>query len=294
MNWLSIKGKVNISKDELKYIPSIPQDVEFAGKPTVAIVKSNVQFENGEISFDILLKDPFAQCHLILNGDTDTQILAGLNTGEYLYGIRILENGQYKDVSTAGIGDSIKPNNWYSVKVSVKGSLIKLYVENILVAKADIRVVKSQLAFFFNAKSEVIIKNIGIIPKKSKAFVVMQFTDEYDTLYKEVIKPTCEEYDFDCIRADDEYKSGLIIEDIVRLIEESSVIIADITPNNPNVFYEVGYAHGLSKPTILLSDKKREVLPFDISGFRTLFYDNTIGGKRLVEERLKKHLDNIV
>jgi hypothetical protein len=32
-------------------------------------------------------------------------------------------------------------------------------------------------------------------------------------------------------------------------------------------------------------------LPFDISGFRTLFYDNTIGGKGVVESRLKQYLD---
>ena len=71
------------------------------------------------------------------------------------------------------------------------------------------------------------------------------------------------------------------------------MVIADITPDNPNVYYELGYAHGIDKPTILLSDRKREELPFDVSGFRTLFYDNTIGGKSVVEERLRKHLDGI-
>jgi hypothetical protein len=57
------------------------------------------------------------------------------------------------------------------------------------------------------------------------------------------------------------------------------------------VFYEVGYAHGIGKTTILLSDRKREKLPFDIAGFRHLFYDNTIGGKRAVEEALHRHLE---
>ena len=63
----------------------------------------------------------------------------------------------------------------------------------------------------------------------------------------------------------DIYKSGLIINDIARLIEEASVIIADVTTDNPNVFYEVGYAHGIKKATILLSDRTREKLPFDVS-----------------------------
>ena len=119
----------------------------------------------------------------------------------------------------------------------------------------------------------------------------MQFTDEYNELYRDVIKPICESYDYECIRADEFYQTSLILNDIINSIKEASIIIADITPDNPNVFYEVGYAHALNKPLILLSDKKRQKLPFDVSGFRTLFYDNTIGGKSKVEETLKKYLD---
>ena len=95
------------------------------------------------------------------------------------------------------------------------------------------------------------------------------------------------------IRADDMYTNSLILEDITKNIREASVVIADITVDNPNVFYEVGYAHAINKPTILLSDKKRAKLPFDVSGFRTLFYENSIGGKRAVEENLSKYLQNL-
>ena len=94
-------------------------------------------------------------------------------------------------------------------------------------------------------------------------------------------------------RADEFYTATPIIKDIVKSIKEASVIIAEITPDNPNVFYEVGYAHAINKPTILLSDKTRGKLPFDISGFRTLFYENSIAGKSAVEKNLKKFLENI-
>ena len=122
----------------------------------------------------------------------------------------------------------------------------------------------------------------------------MQFTDEFNDLCTEVIRPTCEEYGCSVTRADDSYTSGLIMEDITRAIRDCTVVIADITPNNSNVFYEVGYAHDIGKPMILLSDRKRERLPFDVSGFRTLFYDNTIGGKSEVEHDLRRHLESIV
>ena len=69
--------------------------------------------------------------------------------------------------------------------------------------------------------------------------------------------------------------------------------MAEITPPNQNVFYELSYAHALAKPTILLAERGKQ-LPFDISGYRVLFYDNTIGGKTQVEDGLKKHLTAIL
>ena len=60
----------------------------------------------------------------------------------------------------------------------------------------------------------------------------MQFSDAFNALYTDVIKPTCERFGLKAIRADDIYKSGLIINDIARSIEEASVIIADVTTDN--------------------------------------------------------------
>jgi hypothetical protein len=82
-------------------------------------------------------------------------------------------------------------------------------------------------------------------------------------------------------------------QDIVRGIQEARVVIAEITPANKNVFCEVGYAHALKVPTILLAVKGTE-LPFDIRGYRCILYENTIAGKRVVEEELGRHLDAIL
>ena len=83
--------------------------------------------------------------------------------------------------------------------------------------------------------------------------------------------------------------------EINQQIETSKVVIADITPPNLNVYYEVGYAHALKKPTVLIADRdKLAKLPFDVSPFRTLFYENSIGGKKRVEDGLRKYLDEIV
>jgi len=121
----------------------------------------------------------------------------------------------------------------------------------------------------------------------------MQFSKEYNDLYEEVIKTVAETFNFKCIRADEFYSSTPILSDIITSIEESTAIIAEITPDNPNVFYEIGYSHAIKKPTILLCDKKREKLPFDLSSFRTLFYENTIVGKKNIELSLINYLENL-
>jgi len=121
----------------------------------------------------------------------------------------------------------------------------------------------------------------------------MQFTPEYNSLYEEVIRPACERNGYKVVRADDFYHCGMIIDDVTKSIRESALIVVDVTPDNANVFYELGLAHGIGKDTILLCDRKREKLPFDISGFRTIFYENSIAGKRQVDERLEKHLINL-
>ena len=85
----------------------------------------------------------------------------------------------------------------------------------------------------------------------------------------------------------------IIIDDVTRGIESSQIVIAEITPSNENVFYEVGYAHALKKPTILLADMSKK-LPFDLSGRRCIFYENSIGGKQKVEQNLRHHLQEVL
>ena len=120
----------------------------------------------------------------------------------------------------------------------------------------------------------------------------MKFEETYDDLYREVIRPVCERSGFEVQRADDVFRPGIILQDIINGLLDSDLVIAEVTPPNPNVFYELGFAHALDKPTVLLARRGGE-LPFDISGYRVIFYDDAIGGKPQVETTLDKHLANI-
>ena len=121
----------------------------------------------------------------------------------------------------------------------------------------------------------------------------MEFTEPFDSLYGEVIRPVCEDLELDPYRADDVFRPGLILQDIISGLVESDVIIAEITPTNANVFYELGYAHARNTPTVLLA-RRNGTLPFDISGHRVIFYDDSIRGKPEVETALKRHLRSIL
>ena len=170
-----------------------------------------------------------------------------------------------------------------------------MYLDGVNIITTDLPFIISsnQVGLWCSGRNEIIISDFIIQKQKPTAFVVMQFTDPYNELYADVIKPLCEKFGLSVLRADDIYGPGQIIQDIERLIMESTIIIADISPINPNVYYEVGYAHARGKPTILIAEKKTS-LPFDVSTFRTLFYENTIAGKSRVEKGLEKHLESVM
>ena len=274
-------------------MPTLITDGPNAGQNLVALVRSNLEFESGEISCEALFVDPKSACQISISQGLQPEIFAGILMGGTPYGIALFKNQKWEFLESVGSGNQPPTNHWIFVKVRVLGSKIDLFINGVKVCSALQNVVKGQVGLFLNAPAEILVRNFAMKTQAPRAFVVMQFSDEFDALYNDVIRPTCEKFGFEVVRADDIYKSGLIIEDITRSIQEASVVIADITPNNPNVFYEVGYAHGIKKPTILLSERRREALPFDVSGFRTLFYDNTIGGKSEVETRLTKHLQSM-
>jgi len=300
-NWLALIGEIQIGDGFLRYIPPDPSELiaisSASPSATVgifhALARASVKFEQGKISCKILVKSPDARVQFGLPSSTGGTIFAGFNSLGALYGFGIFRNNTWEGVSGSGQANNLPVEQWIDFSLQVKGSELLLLVNEVEVLKVVHQILAGPVDLFLQSSETIEVSEIKIETKRPQCFVVMQFTDDFNTLYKDVIRPICEEFGYEVIRADDFYTSGLIIEDIKTSIREASFIIADVTPNNANVFYEVGYAHGIGKPTILLSDRTREKLPFDIAGTRTLFYDNTIGGKAVVEERLRKHLTNL-
>ena len=129
-----------------------------------------------------------------------------------------------------------------------------------------------------------------------KAFVIMPFDNEVsNAIYRHSTKPVCEEFKLEVRRADEIFTTNPILDDILSEIKEASVIIADISMKNPNVFYELGLSHLLKQTqTIMITQDKFEQVPFDIAHFRIIKYENTISGKVEFEKQLRLTLRNIL
>jgi hypothetical protein len=214
-------------------------------------------------------------------------------TGNQTPGVGVAP-GRWVDHATVGTSHNLLADRDYELNIEMLGSFVKVALDGVPLIKFDLNETLSALrpGVWFMSQGDVEVKDFSVRSREASAFVVMEFSQVFNDLYTHVIKPSCVDQKISPVRADERHGPGIILADIERQIRESNVIIADITPVNANVFYEVGYAHALKKPTILLAQKGTK-LPFDISGFRTIFYDNTIEGKGQVEDGLKKHLNEV-
>jgi hypothetical protein len=196
--------------------------------------------------------------------------------------------------AVAGSAQNLSTERDYEVRVQLVGQRATLIVDGVRVIEYTLRrpIGSEQIGLFAWGPGPVSFSRLQYFRRLGKAFVVMQFSDAYQQLYKQVIQPVARQFGLEAYHAGEVYSQGLILKDIIDGIVSSQVIIAEVTPANQNVFYELGYAHAIGKPTILLAERGKQ-LPFDITGHRCVFYDNTIAGKAEVEETLGKHLASL-
>ena len=107
-----------------------------------------------------------------------------------------------------------------------------------------------------------------------KCFIIQPLSDNYKRRCDETYKPAIEAAGLVPYRVDEDYHAKkLKISAIKEDIEKSAVCLADITENNPNVWYELGLADGHNIPVVLIcEDAKREKLPFDVNQRDSYFY----------------------
>ena len=119
------------------------------------------------------------------------------------------------------------------------------------------------------------------MPSARRAFVIMPFgekkapdgsTIDFDAVYRELFAPAIAAAGLLPHRADADRRGGSIHLDMFQDLLLAEFVVADLTLDNPNVWYEIGVRHALRAAGTVLTYARRDRLPFDIAGQRMQRY----------------------
>jgi hypothetical protein len=160
----------------------------------------------------------------------------------------------------------------------------------------------ARLAFLFSSRSSSgpladersparTLRLAGNEDGRAHAFVAMPFDKSFSNLFDYAISQAVRANGLLCERIDRQVYTGDILERVRRQIRSATLVIADVTGGNPNVFLEVGLAWGHGVPTLLIC-REGEPLPFDVRGQRCIYYDGDV--IRDFETRLQGELRRLL
>lgn len=131
---------------------------------------------------------------------------------------------------------------------------------------------------------------------RSDIFMIMPFGSGFDEIYRDIVRPLAADLKLTIARGD-EFTStqGVIMEEVWSALNNCRFVIVEITGGNDNVFYELGIAHTLNKPAILITQAMRpEQIPFNIRHLRYLPYTNTAEGQVKLRGDLKTAITRLL
>jgi hypothetical protein len=132
--------------------------------------------------------------------------------------------------------------------------------------------------------------------KKEICFVIMPFGGWPDDYYDSIYSPAITSMNLEPHRADDLFRPSTITNDIWSYTKSAKLLLADLTGKNPNVFYELGLAHALAKPVILIAASMEDI-PFDLRALRIIIYDKNAPNwgnilKKKIEASIKETIES--
>lgn len=107
-----------------------------------------------------------------------------------------------------------------------------------------------------------------------------------DFVMKHFLEPVAEELGFDVLRSDLLNNVGKIDDTIIQQLEQSELVIIDLTGANPNVMFEFGIRYGNKKPFVVISQSV-DSLPLDVRNIRVLEYTVIAPDIENIKEKLK-------
>jgi hypothetical protein len=150
--------------------------------------------------------------------------------------------GGWTSLASAGLAENLLIGRPITVRALVRGQRLSLEVDGVRVLEyvSPIPVPYGQLGLFtwLRQGGSTKFTDFRARPVRGGAFVVMQFSG-FEELYTDVVEPKVKEFGLRPYRADQVFGPGSVLADIIQGIETAQIVIAEITPANENVFYEV-------------------------------------------------------
>jgi hypothetical protein len=299
--WVPIIGQWEITESGQRFLGEGMLSLAHGQSFPMGLAVSSATMQNGICRVQIRFAAPFGDAEqaagIVMGYRSPEQhyIFAELGAARSAYSVGEYVSGfGWRSLAATGQLQNLQRDRSYTLQLNLRGQELRILVDDVPVMEHLLPhpLEGRQVGIIAAGNNEVSFSDFVVSSGRPKAFVVMQFAEPYDTFYREVIQPQVCKAGFEVFRIDEKAGPGIIFQDIQREIEQAEIVIAEITPANPNVFYELGYAHALHKPTILLARRESQ-LPFDIRSYRVVFYNDTIGGKAEVEQSLRKHLEAI-
>lgn len=135
-------------------------------------------------------------------------------------------------------------------------------------------------------KQEDMLQKFLSSPKK--AFIIMPFQRDFDNVWFGGIKPACTECHYAPLRVDEVNLSSLITDDIERYSNMADVVVVDLTGNNPNVMFDLGWSLAKNKkPIVICQGDHSSKVAFDVRGIRHISYENSWLGVETLKKKMK-------
>jgi hypothetical protein len=108
---------------------------------------------------------------------------------------------------------------------------------------------------------------------RGQCFVMQPFDKGiYDRLYEQVFEPAIKDAKLKPYRVDSDPSASIPIDTIQQEITKSLACFGEISEDNPNVWFELGYAIACDKPLCMVCSDARQKFPFDVQHRKIIRY----------------------
>jgi len=289
--WAAITGRWEFADQQATY--QAADTIE--NYPAFGIALAGKKIRDGQIRTQVRMsRQDGAAAGLLLGYQSLNAAWIAVTLGSFDYAYSVIEfrpGFGFTPLDTAGAAANLHAQKTYDLTVAVHGQCIRMTVDGVEVLNTLLPrpLEGTGVGLYAYGSEKVEFPKTEVLGIRPSAFVIMPFRQPYDSLYRDVISPVADDCGIEIIRIDEVRGPGIILNDIQEQIQRSHVVVAEISEHNANVFYELGYAHALEKPAVLLvRQEKIHEMPFDVRGYRAIPYEDSIKGKKIVERNLEQ------